>query len=467
MSASEKIITKYEPFSNKRMMAYSLNAVILGMMWSIRNWIQLYAAKAMGIPILYVVLIFGIYVIWDALNDPLTGNLLDRNSKFTSKYGKRFPFIVIGIIGACICLSMLYMPITSDPLLAALWILFIIIIYDMFQTIYELSVHSLTVDMFRDQEQRVKLSTFSHIIAGIGSISMWIIIPTILGNFGGVTEPSAYFIMGLLIIFIILILSIPHIWSVREPDEMKELRTRLSEQGKSSSPPKEIIIRALKDRNWIGFIIAYVTWIVEIGCVTVGLAFYIVDGLGLPITMIGLPVIAFIIVGFAIVPVWMKITKKLGLRKTYFYALILTAITTASFIFATNYTLLIILAAIGGIAHGGQGVILHAIYSEAIDNATLKSGIREESSYVGIMRFFSATAIFWQVLIFAIVGTITGYDPQLGTENTDFAKLGLLLQMSVIPATIMLISSLIFFKLYNITKEIAINNQKKLIELDL
>ena len=467
MSTSEEIITKYEPFSNKRMMAYSLNAVILGMMWSIRNWIQLYAAKAMGIPVLYVVLILGIYVIWDALNDPLTGNLLDRASKYTSKYGKRFPFIIIGIIGACLCLSLLYMPITYDPLLAALWILFIIILYDMFQTIYELSVRSLTVDMFRDQEQRVKLSTFSHIIAGIGSISMAILIPTILGGFGGVTDPSAYFYMGLLIISIILILSIPHIWSVREPHEMKELRKRLGEQGKSSSPPKEVIIRALKDRNWIGFIIAYVTWIVEIGCVTVGLSFYIVDGLGLPISMIGLPIVAFLIVGFAIVPVWMKIAKRLGLRTTYFYALICTSITTASFIFAINYTLLIVLAAIGGIAHGGQGVILHAIYSEAIDNATLNSGIREESSYVGIMRFFSATALFWQVLIFAIVGTITGYDPQLGTENSDFAKLGLLLQMSIIPATIMVISSLIFFKLYDITKEISIINTKKLIELDL
>ena len=77
---------------------------------------------------------------------------------------------------------------------------------------------------------------------------------------------------------------------------MKELRTKLSEQGKSSSPPKEVIIRALKDRNWIGFIIAYVTWLVEIGCVTVGLGFYIVDGLGLPISMIGPPIAIFLIV---------------------------------------------------------------------------------------------------------------------------------------------------------------------------
>ncbi|TFG29007.1 MAG: MFS transporter [Promethearchaeota archaeon] len=466
MSSSIEIM-KYEPFSNKRMVAYSLNTVILSLMWSIRNWIQLYAAKAMGIPILYVLFVFGLYVVWDAFNDPLAGNLLDRNTKFTSKYGKRFPFIVIGIIGACLCLTLLYIPVSFDPLTAAFWILFIIILYDAFQTMYELSVHSLTVDMFRDQEQRVKLSTFSHIIAGIGSISIWIVIPALLGRFGGETNPRAYFFMALFIILIILIMSVPHIWSVREPEEMKRLRSKLNVEGKSASPPQEVIIRAFKDRNWVGFIIAYVTWIVEIGCVTVGLSFYLVDGLGLPISMVGLPVVAFLLVGFGVVPVWMKIAKQLGLKKSYFYALLLTAISTASIIFATNYTLLVILAALGGIGHGGQGVILQAIYSEAIDKATLKSGKREESSYVGIMRFFSATAIFWQVLIFAIVGTITGYDPQLGTKNSDFAKLGLILQMSLIPATLMFISSFIFFKLYTITKEIAIENKHKLIEMDL
>jgi GPH family glycoside/pentoside/hexuronide:cation symporter len=466
MSSPEEI-TKYESFSNKRMIAYALNTVILSMMWGIRNWIQLYAAKAIGIPILYVLLIMGIYVVWDAANDPLVGNLLDRSSRFTSKYGKRFPFIVIGIIGACLSLSLLYLPVTFDPLLAAIWILFVIILYDTFQTFYELSVRSLTVDMFRDQKQRVKLSTFSHILAGIGSILLWTTIPTILGIYGGVTNPNAYLFMALIVIVSILIMSIPHIWSVREPEEMKELRMRLSEEGKSSSPPKEVIVRAFKDRNWVGFIIAYVTWIVEIGCVTVGLGFYLVDGLGLPISTVALPVVAFLAVGFGVAPLWMKIAKRLGLRKSYFYALLLTAISTASFVFARNYTLLVILAAIGGIGHGGHGVILQAIYSEAIDNATLKSGKREEGSYVGIMRFFSATALFWQVLIFAVVGTITGYDPALGTKNSDFAKLGLLLQMSVIPATIMIISSLIFFKLYIITKDIALENKKRLIELDL
>ena len=465
--SSEEEIKKYEPFSNKKMIAFALNLPILNTLWALRNWIQLYAAKALGIPILYILLIFGIYVIWDAVNDPLTGNLLDRSSKFTSKYGKRFPFIVIGIFGALLCITMLFIPVTSDPLLAAFWILFVIILYDAFQTMFELSVSGLTVDRFRDQKQRVKLGTYSHILAGICSILTAIFIPLLLGIYGGVSDARAYFFMALTIIIVLLIVAIPQILSVREPEEMKELRMKLNVEGKSSSPPKEMIVRAFKDRNWVGVIIAYVTWVIEIGCITVGLGFYIVDGLGLPIAMVALPTLAFIIVSFAVVPIWMKIAKKLGSKKTYFYALLLTAITTASFVFARNYTLVIILAALGGIGHGGQGVILNAIFSEAIDNATLKSGIREESSYHGILRFFSATGIFWQVLIFAIVGTITGYDPQLGTNNSDFAKLGLLLQMSLIPATIMLISVLIFFKLYTVTKDQAIENKKTLIEMNL
>ena len=466
MSSSEEI-TKYEPFSNKRMIAFSLTGVIGSSIWGLRNWVQLYAAKALGIPILYVLLIFGIYAIWDAINDPLTGSLLDRSSKFTSKYGKRFPFIVIGIFGSLLFLIMLYLPITFDPLLAALWILFVIILFDAFQTMSELSISGLIVDIFRDQKQRVKLGTFSHIISGIGSILTAISIPLLLGIYGGITEARAYFFMALTIITALLILAIPHIWSVREPEEMKERRTRLNVEGKSSSPPKEMIVRAFKDRNWIGVIIAYVVWVVDIGCVTVGIQFYVVDGLGLPITMVALPTLLFLLVSFAVVPIWMKIAKKLGSKKTYFYALLFTAISTASIILARDYTTLVIVAAFGGIGLGGQGIILNAIFSEAIDNATLKSGIREESSYHGILRFFSATAIFWQVLIFAIVGTITGYDPQLGTKNSDFAKLGLLLQMSLIPATLMLISALIFLKLNTITKEVAIENKKKLIELDL
>lgn len=465
--SSDDELTKYEPFSNKKMIAFALNLAILNTFWSIRNNIQLFALKAIGIPILYVLIIFGIYVIWDAVNDPLTGHLLDRSSKFTSKHGKRFPYIVIGLFGALLCLLLLYIPVTLDPLLAVIWILIIIIIYDAFQTLYELSFAALNVDRLRDQKQRVKFGTYSYILYGMVALLFAITSPVLLGIFGGVTNPMAFFYANLFTIIILIILAIPHLLSAREPEEMKDLRITLDTEGKSSSPPKVLIKRALTDKNWMAVVIVYDLYVVVVSCVTVGTAFYILDGLGLPIQMTAITGLTFFLVAFIMVPIWMKIARKIGSRKTFNLTLILIVISTACFLFAVNFSMLVLIYIFFAIGVSGLSVMLNAIFSEAIDNATLKHGTREESSYLGILRFFSATAMFWQILVFAIVATSTGYDPQLGTDNSDFAKFGLLLQISLIPAIIMLIGTLIFIKFHDISKERAIEIKKKLIEMNL
>lgn len=458
---------KYEPFSNARIVAFSFSFMILSAMWGLRNKIQLYAEKALGISIPTMLLIMALFVIWDAVNDPLTGYLLDKSSRFTEKYGKRFPFIVIGIIGALLCLILLFVPISKDVVIAAIWILLILCIWDAFQTLFELSSSSLSVDIFRDPKQRVKYGSVSHIISGIGTLLVAAMLPIFLGMFGGATNATAYLMTTIIIVIIFSILAIPYCWSAREPAEMKEFREDLNKRGKSSTSFKEMLVRVFKDRNWIGFIIGYVTWVVVIGCISVGIDFLVIDALGLSITFSALGSISFVIGGFISVPIWMRITKKVGGRKAYFYSLIACAIGCTFFIFVVDLPSLIAMAFIGGMGNAGQGVILNTIYSESIDNATVKSGVREESSYMGIMRFFAATGMFWQVLIFMIVSLCTGYDPIIGTANSDFAKLGLNLQMSIIPAIIILIAAIIFIKMNTITKEDAIENKKKLLEMNI
>jgi len=105
---------------------------------------------------------------------------------------------------------------------------------------------------------------------------------------------------------------------------------------------------------------------------------------------------------------------------------------------------------LGGIGNAGQGVAFTVAISETIDDATVKSGKREESSYIGVLRFFSATAIFWRVLIFMLVSMVTGYnatieyDYSAGVIPSQLARIGLNLQISIVPAIILLIASLIY-----------------------
>jgi len=456
--------TKYEPYSNKKMFLFGLGGLVLTFMWILRGKIQLFATMALGVPVSMIIVIIGVWVIWDAVNDPFTGYLLDRSKRFTSKHGKRYPFILIGQVGALLSLILLFLPVVGNPTLAIIWLIIATCIWDQFQTIFELSSHGLSVDLFRDEKQRVKLGSFLSAFSAIGTLIGAMLIPILLGIFGGQDEPMAYLLTATIMVAFCLILTVPYSFAIREPAEMKELRTTLDVEGKSSSPIKEVIFRALKDRNWVGYIIGYVTWVIGITCITVGIDFYMVDGLGLPIGTSALPSLALLLVNFLFIPVWIKIAKKLGARKTYFWALISCFVAATLFIFSTDLTTTLIFAGLAGIGNSGQAVVFNTVYSEAIDNATIKSGKREESSYLGIMRFFSATGFLWQTIIFAVVAGISGYNPAAAIHS-DAAKFGLKLQLSIIPAVIELFGALVFLKLNTITREVAINNNKKSILL--
>jgi len=467
--------TKYEPFSTKRMMAFSLGGIILLTMTDIRGWVQLYMIWGLKLSIYMVLLVFLIYAMWDAVNDPLTGYLLDRSKKFTSRYGKRFPFIVIGFIGSLGMLVLLFLPITSNPVIAVIWILCFLVAWDQFQTIAELSLQALAADILRDNPQRAKLGSYFVLLGGFFAIVKGISIPISIAMFGGVRQPAAYFFTTMVVCLFLVILLIPHLISVREPQEMRELRTQLDQEGKGSSISFiEALKKTFRDKNWVTVVITYYAYAIMYLSYSIGMIIWIVDGLGLPIeTMIYFSIISLAL-SFLSIPFWMKTTKKIGARKTYLYALIWIVILTPVYlIFGWNLISALIISGLISAGAVGVDVSFTAVYSEAIDNAAVQTGTREETSYLGVLRFFTATAIVWQIFIFMIVASITGYDPSIDywSKSPDgpplLIKVGLNMQVTVIPASILLIAVIIFYKFNDLTKEVAMENKKKLIDMGL
>ena len=467
--------TKYEPFSNKRMMAFSLGGIIIMTMTEIRGWVQLYMTWGLKLSIYMVFLVFLIYAMWDAVNDPLTGFLLDRSKKFTSKYGKRFPFIVIGFIGSLGMLVLLFLPIISTPIFAIVWILCFLLAWDQFQTIAELSLEGLATDILRDNPQRAKYGSYYVLLSGLFSIVKGISIPIAVAMFGGVRQPAAYFFTGLLICLFMAVLLIPHLISVREPQEMKELRSQLDQEGKSSSPSFiESLRKSFRDKNWITVVITYYAFSIMYLSYSIGSMIWVVDGLGLPIETLLYFNIVSLALSFLSIPFWMKTTKRIGARKTYLYGLLwIIVLTPIYLIFGWNLISALIISGLFSAGAVGVSISFTAVYSEAIDNAAVQTGTREETSYLGVLRFFTATAIIWQIFIFLIVSTITGYDPSIdydyakGVTPTLIQRIGLIMQVTVIPASLLLIAVIIFYKFNDITKEVALENKRKLIEMGL
>ncbi|MHA1112818.1 MAG: MFS transporter, partial [Promethearchaeota archaeon] len=68
-----------------------VNAVLGG-------FLLFYYEVIIGLNVWLIVLALTIFTVYNAINDPIIGFLVDRNTRFTRKWGRRFPWIIVGII---------------------------------------------------------------------------------------------------------------------------------------------------------------------------------------------------------------------------------------------------------------------------------------------------------------------------------------------------------------------------------
>ncbi len=466
--------------NTKKMVLFQLKIIITGILFTMWNRIQFFAVTLLLIPQFTLVLIYLVYSIVDGVNDPIIGYLSDRSKRFTRKRGKRFPWIMLGLMLSPIVLILCFIPIVSikvdssgnvtNPdavIIASLWLILLLCIYESLLTVSEVNISALIPDMFREESQRRKFGYIGQIIGIISSLLGAVLIPLLLVYFGGVTSIRAYLFTVIVIAIIAYILIFPFSIGAREPEDMRIFRAELDEAGKSTSPVKDIIIRVFKDRNWMAFTLAVFFYSIAGICLLAGLDFFIVHYLGLDYSAVIIPLLAALIGGIFSIPIFTNIIKKFGAKKSYLISMIMFAIFFLSFFFVEDITGLTITFFFVGLASGGQGIAFIMVSSEAIDNSVLSSNKREEGTYNGVLKTFTAFSYVFQALIFAIVSAYTGYIPVKGKNQTDLAKFGLKLQMSLIPMVIILMGIIIFAIYYEISKEDAIANKKKLLKMGL
>ena len=85
-----------------------VNAVLGG-------FLLFYYEVVIGLNVWLIVLALTIFTVYNAINDPIIGFLVDRNTRFTRKWGRRFPWIIIGIIPWTLSVYLIFSVTDIDP----------------------------------------------------------------------------------------------------------------------------------------------------------------------------------------------------------------------------------------------------------------------------------------------------------------------------------------------------------------
>ncbi|GAI10940.1 unnamed protein product, partial [marine sediment metagenome] len=107
------------------------------------------------LPVLWIVLGFVIWSIWNSINDPLIGYLSDKTR---SKRGRRVPWMMAATIPLCIVVFLLFTPpinLNSD-MINFIYLLVVLFIFDTAYTAFNLNYNALFSEMFIEMEDRAK-----------------------------------------------------------------------------------------------------------------------------------------------------------------------------------------------------------------------------------------------------------------------------------------------------------------------
>ena len=407
-----------------------------------------------------------IYAFFNAINDPILGYLSDRPHKFTKKYGKRFPLILLGGIPWCFMIILIFaFPKVEDIGQTAVfvWYIVLMVINDTCFALYKLNKDSLFPDKFRHVEDRNYAGLWITIFETMGVLFGFAI--PILGV-AMMGEDNGYFISAVLmsiVNIIVLAFSIP---GMREDKELRERRAIIDTN--EHDPFFKGMMNVFKNKSFIGFSALYILYYATMGTIMASIPYFVKDILIME-KMGEFIVVAYIVGVLITAPLWYKAIPKLGLKKVALFGGITLGLMGIPFMFVPSgifgliVTIIILFAA--GLADGAIVSMYMPLLSSTIDHGTLMIGKRQEGLYNGVLAFISSFGAVITPIIVWLIRIISGYDPK--STNTPEQLLGLRAQMSIIPMLLMFTGLFIFYKFYPFTNKDIEENSRTLLERNL
>jgi GPH family glycoside/pentoside/hexuronide:cation symporter len=452
-------------------LSYGLGGFWYTLAYGVFNLFLLYFYETViQLNIVYIFWAMLIFTVWDAINDPLIGFLTDRLFKFTRKLGKRFIWIVIGLLPANFALVLVYMPpagsAATDPLPFFGWLVFTTCLFDSLTTLCFVNVDALFPDKFRTDKARRRGRGWGTPLSILALPVANIVPPILLGLFGGQNVQGAYLPMILLIVGTIAPISLLILPGVRENKEIIE-RYYVSKEKPESFI--SALKSSLKQKSFVYYVILNFGFQIVIGSLTASIP-YAVDYV-LPEAPLGTAIntvvlfATFLNAAIISVPFWIWYAKKVKNNKKMAliggYSLTIGVLLTTFYI---NIFDSIVYQTILGFTMGNFWALMTIYFSDVLDERIIITKAPSRGATVGISAFFSRLSRAAQIGVFTIVHILTGFDETSSTQSLS-AQIGIRFHMSVIPAVIMLICTLIYWKFYPITPQLWMENKQKLKEL--
>ena len=453
----------YRKFGMIDKLAYAAGDFGCNMSFALKSYLTIFWTQYMGIDSVVMSGLLLLVQVWDAINDPVIGAMVDAD-KHQYKRNKFLTYIWVGSIGLLVAGAACFLPFPQMPAMVKN-IMFVAgyILWDAFYTIANVPYVSSLSLITSDPGDRAELSTFRSVGSTAGSMLCQAIIPVLIyyssNNLKGNTIFWAALVMG-------AIGFVAFQFMIRNTVIRVNQDVTLSEEAPKFNPVNAIG-SILKNRAAVGATLDPVGMF--IGLYGAGTAQQIMFQAFFKNAQISGVVSLF---GTVALLLWMPFVRKLSgkfgkkemisvgaaVQVSAYVLMILLPITPDN----KGLVMYVICTIINAIGQGIGSCVSWSLMADAMDYNEWKFGVRDECTSYAMHSFFRKLAQGVGPSVGLLLATYFGYDATLGAAQTDATALN----MRYLVAAMYLFSALVQFIsytfIYNLDKKTLAKIQAEL-----
>ena len=453
-------------FGMRDCLAYAAGDLGCNMSFALKGTMALFWTQVMGMELWYSLLLV-IVQVWDAINDPLIGSIIDADRR-KYKRNKFLSYIWFGSIGLIVGGACCFLPFTGAPIWAKA-IIFVAgyVIWDAFYTIANVPYGSLLSLISNDDADRASLSAWRSIGSLVGNMLPMVILPFIIYEADGVTLNGMRVFLAALIMGVLGFICFQ--FMIRNTEIRIDTNLTLNEEQ-----PKFNVFKALgnffKNRPAMGATVAAMGMFIGMQGATTAVSVVFqtyfqnakISGIVQLFAMI--PIVCF-------TPLARKMVKKYGKKELSVIGSICSIIGACGLFIITpnniglDLVLYVLCQLVYSLGLGIYSTVSWAMMGDAIDYNEWKTGNREEGIVYSIHSFFRKLAQGLGPAAALVVMSWLGYvnnavDPVTGQGFIDvelFIGTQVPINLRVLVAALFLISAIMQFiglgLIYNLDKK--------------
>jgi len=341
-------------------------------------------------------LVWIMFAIWNAINDPIYGYISDRTK---SKLGRRIPYIRYGGILYGVTYALCFInwgggDVSQGMLFAQMLIL--LFLFDTFYTAVASALFVMPYEVAITNKARGGIilikSILSFIPLAVGSVAIPLIQP-------GVGENGSFFqIFNMLLGISMGVIIYVSTYFYKEKQQLSE---------EKQPPFLKSILECFKNRQFIIYEVLSFTVVLVNGGLLLGLYYYLDEFTMINQVFLYVGIALGIVVGLASVPF---LVKKYGVRNVIIVICLLMSLTSGTMILGGSITLIAAICFFFvGLGFAGLMYCVPIINGDVIDFDELKIGQRREGIYAGVNSFVTKPAQSLAQSAFLFIAVRSGY----------------------------------------------------------